>query len=179
MPTTTLQPAARPQALALASRPRRMTAALALAAALLGGTSVALAPHADAATAKSTVAAASPAKTGSPVVAVATRYVGAPYRYGGSTPRGFDCSGFTQYVYKKAGVKDLARTTFGQRTAGQRVSRANAKPGDLIWTPGHVGIYVGNGLQIDAPRPGKTIQVRPIWQHRPIFIRVSAKAIGA
>ena len=50
--------------------------------------------------------------------------------------------------------------------------RADALPGDLIWSPGHVGIYAGGNTQIDAPRPGKTIQFRDIWQSDPTFIRV-------
>lgn len=111
------------------------------------------------------------------VVEQAVKYRGTPYRYGGTSPRGFDCSGFTSYVYKKASVKKLSRTSSGQRHAGKTVSRRSAKPGDLIWTPGHVAIYVGNGEMIDAPRPGKTIQVRSIWQKNPKFLRVSTKAV--
>lgn len=106
------------------------------------------------------------------VVRTAKRYVGTPYRYGGTTPRGFDCSGFTSYVYKKAGVAKLPRASSAQRGSGKVVSRKNARPGDLIWTPGHVAIYIGNGKQIDAPRPGKSIKVRSIWQSNPTFLRV-------
>ncbi|MBD5786393.1 C40 family peptidase [Cellulosimicrobium terreum] len=117
---------------------------------------------------------------GSPVVAEAKKHVGVRYRSGGTSPSsGFDCSGFTSYVYKKAGVKTLPRTSSAQRNVGTKVSRSSAKPGDLIWTPGHVAIYLGGNMQIDAPRPGKTIQVRQIWQSSPTFIRVSNKAIGA
>lgn len=106
------------------------------------------------------------------VVRTAKRYVGTPYRSGGATPRGFDCSGFTSYVFKKAGVAKLPRSSSAQRSSGKVVSRKSARPGDLIWTPGHVAIYVGNGKQIDAPRPGKSIKVRGIWQSNPTFIRV-------
>ncbi|WP_265521838.1 C40 family peptidase [Oerskovia flava] len=116
---------------------------------------------------------------GSPVVKEALKHVGTPYRYGGTTPSGFDCSGFTSYVYKKAGVKTLPRTSSAQGSVGTKVSKSKAKPGDLIWTPGHVSIYLGGNKQVDAPRPGKTIQVRQIWQSNPRFIRVNNKAIGA
>lgn len=110
--------------------------------------------------------------SGSKVLEIAARYVGVPYVYGGTTPRGFDCSGFTSYVYDQLGI-DLPRSSGAQRSAGTVISRADARPGDLIWTPGHVAIYAGGNTQIDAPRPGKTVQFRKIWQRNPVFIRVS------
>ena len=109
---------------------------------------------------------------GNKVLEIAARYVGVPYRSGGSSPKGFDCSGFTQYVYGKLGIS-LPRTTGAQKNAGTIVSRKDAKPGDIIWSPGHVGIYAGDNQQIDAPRPGKTIQFRGIWQSNPVFIRIT------
>ncbi|MCV2395096.1 NlpC/P60 family protein [Actinotalea sp. M2MS4P-6] len=109
--------------------------------------------------------------SGNAVLEIAARYVGVPYVHGGSSPSGFDCSGFTQYVYAQLGIS-LPRTTGAQLNAGQAVSRADALPGDLIWSPGHVGIYAGGNLQIDAPRPGKTIQFRAIWQSNPVFVRI-------
>ncbi|MFF3066224.1 C40 family peptidase [Oerskovia sp. NPDC057915] len=109
---------------------------------------------------------------GSAIVSIATRYVGVPYVYGGTSPDGFDCSGFTQYVFAQAGIS-LPRTSSAQGGVGTKVSAADAQPGDLIWTPGHISIYAGDGMQIDAPRPGKTIQVRQIWQSNPTFIRVA------
>lgn len=108
---------------------------------------------------------------GSAIVEIATRYVGVPYVSGGTTPDGFDCSGFTSYVFAQVGIS-LPRTSSEQRYAGTVVSRADALPGDLIWSPGHISIYLGDGLQVDSPRPGKTIQVREIWQSSPTFIRV-------
>ena len=110
--------------------------------------------------------------SGSKVLEIAARYVGVPYVYGGSTPRGFDCSGFTSYVYRQLGI-DLPRSSSAQRYAGKVISRADARPGDLIWTPGHIAIYAGGNSQIDAPRPGKSVQFRKIWQSNPVFIRVS------
>lgn len=109
---------------------------------------------------------------GSAVLQIAARYVGVAYVYGGTTPAGFDCSGFTQYVFAQLGIS-IPRIAYDQRSAGTVVSRADAQPGDLIWTPGHVGIYAGGNLQIDSPRPGKTVQFRQIWESNPIFIRVA------
>lgn len=109
---------------------------------------------------------------GNKVLEIAARYVGVPYRSGGTSPNGFDCSGFTQYVFGKLGIS-LPRTTSGQKNAGTVVARKDAKPGDLIWSPGHVGIYAGDNMQIDSPRPGKTIQFRSIWQSNPVFIRIT------
>lgn len=108
---------------------------------------------------------------GNAVLEVAARYVGVPYVSGGSTPDGFDCSGFTSYVYAQLGIS-LPRTSSAQRNAGTVVSRADAQPGDLIWSPGHIGIYAGGNQMIDAPRPGKTVQFRSIWQSSPTFIRI-------
>ncbi|OZB49068.1 MAG: glycoside hydrolase [Cellulomonas sp. 14-74-6] len=128
-------------------------------------------------TSRSTVRAAAtvalPASVaGSAVLQVAARYVGVPYVYGGATPSGFDCSGFVQYVYAQLGIK-LPRTAEAQGTVGTVVSRADAQPGDLIVSPGHIGIYAGGNMQIDSPRPGKTVQFRAIWQTNPVYVRVS------
>ena len=108
---------------------------------------------------------------GNAVLEIAARYVGVPYRSGGRTPEGFDCSGFTSYVFAQVGIS-LAASSSGQRSAGTIVSRADALPGDLIWSPGHVAIYAGGNTEIDAPRPGKSIQFRSIWQGSPTFIRI-------
>jgi len=121
----------------------------------------------------STAGASVPASAnGSTIISIAARYVGVPYVSGGTTPAGFDCSGFTSYVFAQAGIT-LPRSSADQRYAGTVVSASAAQPGDLIWTPGHVAIYAGDGMQIDAPRPGKTIQFRSIWQSNPTFIRVA------
>ena len=125
------------------------------------------------AAAKRAVVANNPAPAsvaGSAVLQIAARYVGTPYVSGGSTPAGFDCSGFVQYVYAQLGIS-LPRTTYGYRGLGTIVSRADAQPGDIIWTPSHVGIYAGGNMQIDSPRPGKTIQFRAIFETNPVFYR--------
>lgn len=108
---------------------------------------------------------------GNAVLEIAARYVGTPYVSGGSDPSGFDCSGFVSYVYAQLGVS-LPRTSSGIKAAGTVISRADAQPGDLIWSPGHISIYAGGNDQIDSPRPGKTIQFRAIWQSAPVFIRI-------
>lgn len=112
-----------------------------------------------------------PSAAGSAVVSIAARYLGVPYLWGGTTPDGFDCSGFTSYVYAQVGI-DLPRTSSQQRYAGTVISRDQAQPGDLIWSPGHIGIYVGDNQQIEAPSPGKTVRYGEIWQSNPTFIRV-------
>ena len=113
--------------------------------------------------AKSEPAPAATSSANSDVISIAKQYIGVPYVYGGSTPSGFDCSGFTQYVFAKAG-KSLPRVTTAQQAAATPVS--NPQPGDLVFfgSPSwHVGIYVGDGMMIDAPRTGKSISIRPIF----------------
>lgn len=105
------------------------------------------------------------------VVQVALQYQGVPYRYGGSTPAGFDCSGFVQYVYAQFGVA-LPRTVSQQDAAGTRISRADARPGDLVIMNGHNGIYMGNGTFIDSPRAGGVVSVRPIWTDNYWIVRI-------
>ncbi len=110
------------------------------------------------------------------VVAIAMRYVGIAYRYGGTTPRGFDCSGFTQYVYRQIGIS-LPRTAAQQLRATTRISRSQARVGDLVFylgggTVGHVGIYLGNGKMIDSPRTGRSVSVRAVYSSNVAFGRV-------
>lgn len=115
---------------------------------------------------------APPSVAGNSVLEEAALHVGTPYVHGGRSPGGFDCSGFVHYVYKQLGI-NLPTSSGAYRNIGTVVSAADALPGDIIYTPGHVGIYAGDGLQIDAPRPGKTIQFRSIWQSNPTYIRVT------
>lgn len=96
------------------------------------------------------------ATTGSSIVFTAKQYLGVPYVWGGSTPSGFDCSGFVQYVYAKHGIS-LPRTSKQQWTVGTSISKASLQPGDLVffantYTSGvsHLGIYIGNGQFIHA-----------------------------
>ena len=109
------------------------------------------------------------AATGNDVVAVAKKYIGVPYVWGGTNPAtGMDCSGFTQRVFKDLGV-ELPRVVSDQMRQGTPVaSLAEAKPGDLLVSFGgnHISIYLGNGKAIDAPVPGKTIQIRDAWEQQ-------------
>ncbi|MEV7216303.1 NlpC/P60 family protein [Kitasatospora cineracea] len=87
--------------------------------------------------------------------------LGKPYRWGGAGPDSFDCSGLTQMAYRAGGVS-LPRVTQDQWNAGKHVARADLQPGDLVFYYSdlhHVGIYVGNGKLLHAPRTGKNIQI--------------------
>ena len=102
--------------------------------------------------------------TGSEVVAYAKQFIGTKYVYGGSSPStGFDCSGFTSYVYKHFGI-NLPHSSGAQGSKGTAVSRDNLAAGDLVIYSGHVAIYVGGGQVIHAPRPGKSVCIVPLNQ---------------
>ncbi|MBY0754265.1 C40 family peptidase [Clostridium sardiniense] len=101
---------------------------------------------------------------GDRVVNYAKKFLGTKYVYGGTTPSGFDCSGFTQYVYKHALGIDISRTTYTQISHGKAVSRSDLKVGDLVFPhAGHVGIYIGNGKIIHAPQTGDVVKISNIW----------------
>ncbi|TRW43064.1 C40 family peptidase, partial [Georgenia yuyongxinii] len=116
-------------------------------------------------------AAPAPSASSSAVVNFARQFVGTPYVYGGATPAGFDCSGFTSYVFAHFGVT-LPRSSGAQSGAGTVVSASEAVPGDLVWWPGHVGIYTGNGNHIAARNPGTSLAETPLYRANPTFIRV-------
>ena len=112
----------------------------------------------------STVVDAPVSGTGADVVNYALQFQGIPYVYGGTDPAtGFDCSGFTQYVFAHFGIS-LPRTADAQRSVGVPVT--DPAPGDLLVTSdgSHVGIYVGGGRMIHAPRPGRTVTVQKLYR---------------
>ncbi|MGN6612124.1 MAG: C40 family peptidase [Angustibacter sp.] len=129
------------------------------------------APAAPAAPVSIQAGAPGSAEFGAAVMAIASRYAGTPYKYGGTTPAGFDCSGYTSYVFRQVGI-DLPRTSSAQRAATTRISRSEAMPGDLVFMPGHVGIYAGNGMMWDAPRTGKDVQKRAVYSSSATYGRV-------
>lgn len=110
----------------------------------------------------------------------ALQVVGAPYRYGGNTPRGFDCSGLVQYSYARAGAV-IPRTTREQRRHSHAVNRKHLRPGDLLFFDqlgkrgSHVGLYLGDQRFVHAPASGKVVHVstlaNPYWQRHLLEIR--------
>ena len=110
------------------------------------------------------------------VVNTAKRYLGVPYRRGGATPEGFDCSGYVMYVFRRNGMS-LPRSAEDQFHRGRRIALRAAGPGDLVFfnTQGggritHVGIYLGRGRFIHAPSTGKKVSItrlnNPYWKRR-------------
>ena len=97
------------------------------------------------------------------VIAMAASFAGLPYVYGGTTPSGFDCSGFTQYIFGQIGI-NLPRTAEQQRQYATPIS--NPLPGDLVFfgAPAyHMGIYAGNGMMWDSPHTGASVALRAIY----------------
>ncbi len=91
----------------------------------------------------------------------ATRLVGTPYRYGGTTPNGFDCSGLVYYSYQQAG-QVVPRTSAAQFSSANRISLKDARPGDLLFfasrkSVDHVAIYLGDDMFVHAPSSGKRV----------------------
>ena len=103
--------------------------------------------------------------TGNAIVDYAYKFLGTPYLWGGTTPSGFDCSGFTQYVFKNAAGVSLPRTTYDQINVGVAVSYNDLQPGDLVFPhTGHVGIYIGGGQMIHAPSTGDVVKVSSVYK---------------
>ena len=105
------------------------------------------------------------------VAAVAQQYQGVPYVYGGASPAGFDCSGFVSYVYAQFGIS-LPHSVSGIAASGTAISTDAALPGDIVTLPGHNGIYLGNGMFIDAPDYGDVVRIRPIYDSGYYIVRI-------
>lgn len=116
------------------------------------------------------IAASAPPVRIHPSVRVATAMLGAPYHYGGSNPRGFDCSGLVYFAFREAGFR-VPRTTGAQLRHAKPVSLSQLTSGDLLFfrqhssRVSHVGIYVGDGLFIHAPSRGKRVSYGSLRNH--------------
>ena len=111
-----------------------------------------------------------PQGVGSDAVAIGSNYLGTPYAWGGGAPGGFDCSGFVSYVYAQMGIS-LPHQSGDILNSGTVISASEARPGDILWWPGHVGIYAGDG-QVLHSTPGPGVSITNIWGS-PTYLRVS------
>lgn len=107
-----------------------------------------------------------PHSVGERAAAIAYAQVGVPYRYGGASTQGFDCSGLVHYAYGRAG-KPVARTTRGLWSATSAVRRSELQVGDLLFFDvegkmSHVGLYLGNQRFVHAPSSGRTVSVESL-----------------
>jgi cell wall-associated NlpC family hydrolase len=105
------------------------------------------------------------------VFEVGKKYIGVPYRFGGSNPSGFDCSGFIMFVYAQFGVA-LPHSASAQGAMGKPIRLADARPGDIVMMAGHNGIYAGNGMILDAPATGGAVSIRKIWTPNFYIVRL-------
>ena len=110
-----------------------------------------------------------PQGVGSDAVAIGSNYLGTPYAWGGGAPGGFDCSGFVSYVYAQMGIS-LPHQSGDILNSGTVISASEARPGDILWWPGHVGIYAGDG-QVLHSTPGPGVSITNIWGS-PTYLRV-------
>lgn len=123
-------------------------------------------------------ALADPVIRGRAVIQTAARFKGVPYVAGGTSPStGFDCSGYTKYVFSRLGIS-LPRVSRDQYAWGRKITKSQAVPGDLIFfysSSGriyHVAIYAGGGYIWHSPYPGKRVMLEKIWSSRILFARV-------
>lgn len=106
---------------------------------------------------------AAPPTLGEQAVDIAYQQLGVPYHYAGASPAGFDCSGLVMWVYGRLGIT-LPHNAAALYDVGRPVSHARLRPGDLVFFSGlgHVGLYVGDGKMIHAPRSGKRVELQAL-----------------
>ncbi|MFZ4842584.1 C40 family peptidase [Mycetocola saprophilus] len=116
--------------------------------------------------------APTPSYSLSAVFSEALKYQGVPYVLGGATPAGFDCSGFVKYVFAKFGIA-LPHNADTQGRMGTKINVADAVPGDLVVSAGHIGFYAGNGMILHASRPGVPLRIGPIYAKSWSIVRIA------
>jgi cell wall-associated NlpC family hydrolase len=110
------------------------------------------------------------------VVTTGVKYIGIKYCHGGTSLRCFDCSGFTQYVFKKRGI-DIPRVAQDQYNKARKIRKSRAIKGDLVFFMHgnyvyHVGIYMGDNKVLHAPKPGRRVKIESIWTNHVKFGRI-------
>ncbi|GAA4708543.1 hypothetical protein GCM10023198_34050 [Promicromonospora umidemergens] len=112
---------------------------------------------------------ASDGSIGAQAVAIAMQYLGIAYTYGGESPgTGFDCSGLIKYVYAQLGV-ELPHSSSSMVASGYQVT--TPIPGDIVWTQGHVSLYAGDGMVVEAANYGTPVRHTTQWQDYAVYIR--------
>ena len=114
------------------------------------------------------------------IMTVAKNQKGDPYRYGAAGPSAFDCSGYTMFVYSRAANMSLEHGAAAQFQRGHRISKKQARPGDLVFMYSggsiyHASIYAGHGQIWHASTPGTTVRRDPIWTNNVYFARMFNK----
>ncbi|WP_028646625.1 C40 family peptidase [Nocardiopsis sp. CNT312] len=153
------------------TRPRRRTLAATAAATALLLTAVLAPAPALAAAVPDRLQPALPSSVAETVIGAAQSKIGVPYGWGGTGPRSFDCSGLVQWSFRQAGIT-LPRVAHDQAASGTRIPYSSARRGDILYWSNrsgyvyHVGIYLGGGRMIDAPKTGDHVRERDVTMNR-------------
>lgn len=118
------------------------------------------------------VSAVNSVVAGDSIMATAMNGIGVPYSWGGRTPAGWDCSGFVSWVFSQHGIS-LPHQSEAIAARGVRIPASEARPGDIVHYPGHVGIYAGNGMILDARTPASGTMLGPMWSANWSYYRIT------